>query len=79
MAKIPQYLVGTLYALHCRHDNHPCEHGYQTLNDAVQAAYMGLMTGALQEVTKITRGDVVVMSTEALRHRLGEIAAIPYN
>lgn len=79
MAHIPPYLTDTLYALHCEHDGHPCEHSYETIGIAINAAYMGLMSGHLQCVYKITRGNRTVVSEEALRQRLSEIAAIPSN
>ena len=79
MASIPPYLVNMLYALHCVHDDHPCEHGYPSLQLAIIAAHIGMETGALQDVQGISRGDIEIMSAEALRHRISEIAAIPYN
>ena len=72
-------IPSNLYALHCYHNDHPCEHGYPTLVVAVEAARVGLDTGYLQDVYRITRNNVVIMAESALKHRISEISAIPLN
>lgn len=67
------------YILEVEHDDHPCRHGYATLEMAIQMAAHDEMTGRIQRAIKIThRGDVAV-DEQTLRNHIDQIKAAPSN
>lgn len=56
--------------LHCSHDDHTCEHKFETLEEAVDVAAVELAIGRLQSVSHVTVDGVTVMEHEELVHRI---------
>lgn len=56
--------------LHCAHDDHSCEHRFETLEEVVDIAAVELAIGRLQSVSHVTVDGVTVMEHEELVHRI---------
>lgn len=66
-------LAKNKYILACAHDGHDCEHRFETLDEAIESAAVGIMSGELESVGGVSINGALVLTEGELKTNMERI------
>lgn len=67
------------YLLHVMHGPNPCQHPYDSAEEAIEGAAIDLQEGVITDILQVTRNGILVLDTFELTNRVDDIRASRYN